>query len=528
MRTVDAVIIGAGHNGLVAANLLADAGWTVLVLEATETAGGAVQTADLTTPGFRYDMCSAFYPLGAASPVLRALDLESFGLVWRHAPAVLAHVLPDDRCALLCRDAAETAESLATFDARDGQAWMDEATRWRRVGDPLLDSMLLPFPPVRAGARLLRAFGAAEALRFARLSVQPVGDYGRERFRGAGAQLLFAGSALHTNLGTEQAGSAIFGWLLAMLGQSVGFPVPVGGAGQIIEALLRRLQSRGGTVEYGRTVTRVLHARATAVGVQDVHGERVRARRAVLADVPAPTLYEDLVGLSSLPATMVTDVRRFQWDHATIKIDWALSGPIPWTAADARRAGTVHLGADMDGLSEYSNDLVRGRIPDHPFMLLGQMTTSDPSRSPAGTESVWAYTHVPQRLAADTGRMREQAERMEEAIERRAPGFRSSILERHVQLPGDLHRHNPSLFGGAVNGGTAALHQQLFFRPVPGLARADTPIDRLYLASSSAHPGGGVHGAPGANAARAALARNGVAGPAYAAVIGALHRRLYQ
>jgi phytoene dehydrogenase-like protein len=386
---------------------------------------------------------------------------------------------------------------------------------------------LRPFPPLRAGARLLRALGAAEALRFARLSVQPVRDYGREHFHGEGAQLLMAGSALHTDLGTEQAGSAIFGWLLAMLGQSVGFPVPAGGAGQLTAALLGRLESNGGSVEYGRTVTRILHAQATAVGVEDLHGERVRARRAVLADVPAPTLYEDLVGLSSLPRAMATDVARFQWDHATIKIDWALSAPIPWTAAGARRAGTVHLGADMEGLGEYSTDLARGRLPDHPFVLLGQMTTSDPDRSPAGTESVWAYTHVPQRLAEDTDRMREQAQRMEEVIERRAPGFQSSILARHVQLPGDLHHHNPSLFRGAVNGGTAALHQQLFFRPVPGLARADTPIDRLYLASSSAHPGGGVHGAPGANAARAALARNGLAGPAYAAVIGALHRRLY-
>ncbi|RZU53942.1 phytoene dehydrogenase-like protein [Krasilnikovia cinnamomea] len=527
MRTVDAVVIGAGHNGLVAANLLVDAGWDVLVLEATDAAGGSVRTEELTAPGFRHDTCSAFYPLGMASPVLRELDLESHGLVWRHAPAVLAHVLPDDRCALLSRDPAETAESLAAFDAHDGQAWLGEVGRWRRVGAPLLEAMLRPFPPMRAGVRLLRALGAAEALRFSRMAVQPVDDFGRERFRGAGGQLLLAGNALHTDLGTGQAGSAIFGWLLAMLGQSVGFPVPAGGGGQLVEALLRRLESRGGTVEYGRAVTRILHARATAVGVQDVHGERVRARRAVLADVSAPTLYADLVGLSGLPAAMATDVRRFQWDHATIKIDWALSGPIPWTAPDARRAGTIHLGADMAGLAEYSTDLARDRLPGHPFILLGQMTTSDPSRSPAGTESVWAYTHVPQRMARDTGRMREQAERMEGVIERRAPGFRASVVARHVQLPGDLQRHNPSLFGGAVNGGTAALHQQLFFRPVPGLARADTPIDRLYLASSSAHPGGGVHGAPGANAARAALARNGAAGPAYATVIGALHRRLY-
>jgi phytoene dehydrogenase-like protein len=368
----------------------------------------------------------------------------------------------------------------------------------------------------------------AQALRFARLAVIPVQEYGQERFAGEGARLLLAGCALHTDLGPQQAGSAVFGWLLAMLGQSVGFPVPAGGAGQLTQALLRRLGSRGGTVEYHRPVQRVLHARGVAVGVRDAHGDTVRARRAVLADVPAPVLFGQLVGADALPAVFLDDLRRFHWDHATVKVDWALSTPIPWTAADARTAGTIHLGGDLDGLAGYSGDLGRGRLPEVPFVLLGQMTTSDPSRSPAGTESVWAYTHVPQRLAGDTQLMQQQAQRIEDLIERHAPGFRATILARAVHLPADLQHHNPSLIGGAVNGGTAAIHQELVFRPVPGLARADTPIDRLYLASSSAHPGGGVHGAPGANAARAALARNGLAGIPYATTIRAAHRRLYR
>ncbi|MEV0718189.1 NAD(P)/FAD-dependent oxidoreductase [Asanoa sp. NPDC050611] len=526
MRTVDAVVIGGGHNGLVAANLLADAGWEVLVLEATDTAGGAVRTADLTAPGFHHDVYSAFYPLGAASPVLRGLDLEAYGLEWRHAPAVLAHVLPDDRCALLSRDPEQTAASLAAFDPRDGDAWLAEVRRWQRIGEPFLDAILRPFPPVRAGVRLAGRLGVAGALNFARLAVLPVHEFGRETFQGAGGQLLFAGNALHTDLGPEQAGSALYGWLLAMLGQDIGFPVPVGGADQVIAALLRRLEARGGAVEYGRRVARVLHARATAVGVEDAHGERIRARRAVLADVPAPALYANLVGHDSLPPAFVGHLRRFQWDNSTIKVDWALSAPLAWTATDARGAGTVHLG-DMAGLSAYSAALSRGEVPEDPFVLVGQMTTADPSRSPAGTESLWAYTHVPQAAARDTERMREQAERLEATIERHAPGFRDSILARHVQLPGDLQHGNPSLFGGAINGGTAALHQQLFFRPVPGLGRADTPIDRLFLASASAHPGGGVHGGPGSNAAHAALARNGMAGTAYRSLIGALQRQLY-
>ncbi|MDG4825526.1 NAD(P)/FAD-dependent oxidoreductase [Asanoa sp. WMMD1127] len=527
VRTVDAVVIGAGHNGLVAANLLADAGWEVLVLEATGTAGGAVRTADLTAPGFHHDVYSAFYPLGAASPVLRNLDLESYGLAWRHAPAVLAHLFPDDRVAVLHRDPERTADSLAAFDPRDRPAWLAEVARWQRIGAPFLDAILRPFPPVRAGLRLGFKLGVADGLDFARLSVLPVHEFGREMFHGEGAKLLFAGNALHTDLGPEQAGSAVYGWLLAMLGQDIGFPVPVGGAARLVEALLRRLAERGGAVEYGRPVSRVLHARSTAVGVEDVHGERVRARRAVLADVPAPALYEKLVGLDALPSSFVGHLRRFQWDNSTIKVDWALSAPVPWNAAEARGAGTIHVG-DMSKLSAYSAALARREVPDDPFVLVGQMTTSDPSRSPAGTESLWAYTHVPQAAAGDATRMAAQAEKMEEVIERHAPGFRASILARHVQLPGDLEEGDPSLFGGAINGGTAALHQQLFFRPVPGLGRADTPIDRLYLAGSSAHPGGGVHGGPGSNAAHAALARNGLGGSAYASLIGALHRRLYR
>ncbi len=528
MQTVDAVVVGAGHNGLVAANLLVDAGWDVLVLEATGVAGGSVQTAELTAPGFHSDVCSAFYPLGRSSPVLRDLDLESYGLVWRHAPAVLAHVLPDDRCALLSRDLEETGESLAAFAPADARAWAELAGQWQRIGEPLLEALLAPFPPVRAGARLLWRLGTAEALRFVRMSVMSVLEYGGERFAGEGARLLLAGNAAHTDLGPEQAGSAIFGWLLAMLGQSVGFPVPEGGAGQLTGALLRRLEKGGGQVEYHRPVHQVLHARGTAVGVRDAAGELVRARRAVLADVPAPALYRDLVGLDALPGRFAEDLDRFHWDHATIKLDWALSAPVPWTAADARRAGTVHLGGDLDDLTVYSVQLSRGRIPEKPFVLVGQMTTSDPSRSPAGTEAVWAYSHVPQSLAREEGLLREHAERVEQLIERHAPGFRSAVLARNVLLPSGLQEHNPSLFGGAVNGGTAALHQQLVFRPVPGLGRADTPVDRLYLASSSAHPGGGVHGGPGANAAKAALARNGPAGEPYAAGIRAINRRLYR
>lgn len=526
-EVVDAVVVGSGPNGLVAANLLADAGWEVVVLEAAPEPGGAVRTGEITAPGFRNDLCSAFYPLGAASPVLTELGLEHHGLRWRHAPAVLAHVLPDDRAVVLSRDLDRTAASVAAFAPGDADAWRAEYAAWQRIRDPLLEAITRPFPPVRAGGRLARTLGAAEMLRLARMVTLSARRWGVERFAGEGARLLVAGSAMHTDLGPDQAGSGVFGWLLTMLAQDIGFPVPEGGAGCLTDALLRRLSQKDGRVMCGRRVTGVVVAGGRALGVRDADGELVRARRAVLADVPAPTLYRDLVGEEHLPARFVADLDQFEWDDATIKVDWALSGPVPWTATEARQAGTLHLGADLDGLADIGNDLACGRVPGDPFLLMGQMTTADPSRSPAGTESVWAYTHVPRGQQWPADRLRRFADRVEQVIEGHAPGFTDRVLARAIAGPTELEEHNPSLVEGAINAGTAAIHQQLIFRPIPGLGRADTPVDKLYLAGASAHPGGAVHGAPGANAARAALARDGWAGPAYRGIIQTAHRVLY-
>lgn len=524
---VDAVVVGAGTNGLVAANLLADAGWDVLLIEATARPGGAVQTAELTAPGFRNDLCSAFYPLGVASPVLAELDLESHGLEWRSSPAVLAHVLPDDSCAVVWRDPDQTAASLAAFVQEDGDAWVREFAYWQRIREDLLEALLRPFPPVRPTMRLLGKLRTADAIRLVRRMALPVRRLAEEQFTGEGARLLYAGSALHTDLSPESAGSALFGWILAMLAQDLGFPVPAGGAGSLTDALVRRLTSKGGRLVCGRPVTRVLVAGGRAFGVHDASGGLVRVRNAVLTDVPAPTLYLDLVGAEHLPQRFVDDLTNFHWDNATIKVDWALSSPIPWTAKDVATAGTVHLGVDLAGLTGYGADLACARVPRDPFLVLGQMSTADPSRSPAGTETVWAYTHVPHETDWTTDKLRRHADRIQAILERHAPGFGERVLARSVHGPGDLQGHNPSLVGGAINAGTTALHQELVFRPVPGLARADTPIDRLFLASASAHPGGAVHGAPGANAARAALLRAGHAGALYGSVIGLAHRVLH-
>ncbi|HEY2673654.1 MAG TPA: NAD(P)/FAD-dependent oxidoreductase [Rugosimonospora sp.] len=524
--TADAVVIGSGPNGLVAANLLADAGWDVLVLESAGTPGGGVRTAELTAPGFRNDVCSAFYPFADGPAPLARLGLADHGLRWEHAPAVLAHVAPDQPVAVLSRDATRTAESVERFAAGDGQRWLEEYGDWQRVAADLLRVMFTPFPPVRAAGALVRRVGTAQALRLARRFMLPVTRLGAEQFAGEGARLLLAGCALHTDVGPADAASGGYGWLLAMLGQQYGFPVPRGGAQALTDALVHRLRGRGGDVVCGAHAERIVvgHGRALGVGTGDGHW--YRARRAVLADVAAGSLFLDLVPPEALPARLLADARRIQWDAATVKMDWALSRPVPWRDPAVAGAGTVHLGVDLAGLHRYAASIQAGSVPEEPFMICGQMSTCDPSRSPAGTESLWAYTHLPRRESWSRGAVEEVAGRMQAQIERYAPGFGDTVLARHVAGPGDLEAENPNLVGGALGGGTAAVSQQLFLRPVPGLGRADTPVDRLYLASAAAHPGPGVHGGPGANAARAALARDRFGG-AYAATIRAANRLVY-
>lgn len=524
---VDAVVIGAGHNGLVAANLLADRGWHVVVLEAADHVGGAVFSDDSLHPGFVTDWYSSFYPLAAASPTLAGLDLPRWGLTWRHAPAVLAHAFPDGRVAVLERDPEATAASLDQFAPGDGAAWLRVLAAYERIADPLLYSVLRPFPPVRPGLRLARTMGAADLFRFARFAVSPVRRFAAENFGGEGAAMLFAGNALHTDLSPDAAGSAIYGWLLSMLGQTVGFPVPEGGSRGIVDALEKRLVAGGGSVRCNARVDQVEVAHGRVVGVRLAGGERIAAHT-VLADVAAPTLYRDLIGAQHLPPRLLEDLTTFQWDTPTLKVNWALSAPIPWTNPDTRGAGTVHLGVDLDGLTQYAADLACGRLPQRPFALLGQMTTADATRSPAGTESVWAYTHLPADGDPSPAEIVRQVERVQAAVEDLAPGFGELVLTRGVQSPTDLQDADANLVGGALGGGTAAIHQELFFRPVPGLGRAETVIDGLYLASSSAHPGAGVHGAPGGNAAAAALRRHGLVGRPMRAVLDVAHRRIYR
>jgi phytoene dehydrogenase-like protein len=387
---------------------------------------------------------------------------------------------------VLSRDLDETVAALDGFAPRDGAAWRELYALWQRLRPGALRLLGTPLPALGPMLRVLRALGPREALRTARMLALPVRRFGDERFAGEGGKRLVAGCTLHADLSPDTALGAFYGFLLAALGQDVGFPVPAGGAGALTAALVERLRTRGGRVECGVRADEVVVRGGRAVGVR-AGGEVVEAHRAVLGAVDAPQLYGTLARSEHLPSRLRVDLQRFDWDWSTVKVDWTLDGPVPWRVDEARRAPVVHLAEGVDALTTYAAEIATGALPRRPFVLFGQYSMVDPSRAPDGKEVAWAYTHV------------------EGEIEALAPGFGKLVRRRRILGPAELEATNRSLRGGALNGGTAQLHQQLLFRPVPGLGRPTTPVPRLYLAGASAHPGGGVHGGPGAIAARVAL-----------------------
>jgi phytoene dehydrogenase-like protein len=495
----DALVVGSGPNGLVAAITLARAGRRVLVLEAAERAGGAVASEELTLPGFVHDTFSSVYPAGAASPVFADMPLHEHGLRWIHPEVCLAHPLADGRAASLYRDLGRTAASLDQIRDGDGERWQDFAEPLVRHFDALRRTMLGGFPPLRASLRLAAGLGPRGILDFTRLLAMPAQTLGERLFRDDGTRAWLYGSAMHSDVPPASAGSAIAAAYLNLLGHGAGWPSPAGGAGRLAAALVSYLRALGGEVRTGARVIRLAGARGRVCGVELADGEGLGARM-VIADV-MPAALAALAG-DALPARYARALRRYRMGPGTLKLDWALDGPIPWTAPEARRAGTVHVGGSAGEV--LAATAATEELPQRPFMLLGQQSIADPSRAPAGKHTAWAYTHSRHSLDLAGERAR-HVERMEAQVERFAPGFRDRILARHVLGPAELESRNANLIGGDVGGGSYVL-RQVIFRPLPSLAPYRTPLRGLYIGSGAAFPGGGVHGAPGHAAARLALA----------------------
>jgi phytoene dehydrogenase-like protein len=498
MTTYDAVVIGSGPNGLAAANALCERGWSVLVLEGQAVAGGALRTEELTLPGFRHDTFSAVHPAAAASPVFQRWGLQRFGLSWVHPEVAMAHPLPDGGCVSLHRDVDRTVESLNRIRGGDGD-------RWAAFMRPALDNfeavratVLGGFPPLRGAVRMLRGLGVQETLEFLRVTLSPASTIAEDLFRADASRTWLFGLAMHSDLSPRKAGTAIMAFHLAMLGHAVGWPSPRGGAGALADALVARLRSLGGELRLGAAAEGLAIERGRVSGVR-VRGDLVGTKAVLCATSPTQLMK---LGGAALTDRYRARLGRFRQGPGILKIDWALDEPIPWLADDARGAGTVHVGADTREMVGSCAAMEEGRLPQAPFLILGQQSLADPSRAPAGKQTAWGYTRLPP--GVDDSTLSSYADKMESQIERFAPGFRDRVLARHLLTPSGMEAANPNLRGGDIGGGSYALDQMLL-RPIPSLSPYRTPVRGLYLASASAFPGGSVHGVCGWAAARCAL-----------------------
>jgi phytoene dehydrogenase-like protein len=499
--TEHAVVIGAGPNGLAAAIALARAGREVTVLEAADAPGGAVRTEELTLPGFRHDTFSSVYPAAAASPVFSGMPLDRFGLEWVHPEACSAHPLPDGRALALYRDLDRTAERLNAAQPGDGDAWRAFVTPMLDAFEAIRATMLSGFPPLTGPLKLLQSAGPVGLARFAALLPGSAQGLGRRLFESPDARAWLYGAAGHGDVPPTGPGSAIAAAYLNLLGHAVGWPSPKGGAQALIDALVGYLAELGGGVRTGALVTRVEVAHGRVSGVRLAGGEHVAAET-VIADVMPHALVR-LAG-EHLGSVYRRLLGRYTYGLATVKVDWALEGPIPWLAQAVRGAGTVHVGGSEEEVVATLAASARG-LPARPFLLLGQQSVADPTRAPEGRHTAWAYTHGPQVGVDWAGELDRHVERMEAQVERYAPGFRDRVLARHVLGPAGLQARNPNLVGGDVGGGTYRL-DQVIFRPAPSPSPYRTPLRGLYLGSSATFPGGAVHGVCGDAAANAALA----------------------
>ncbi|HEY1861874.1 MAG TPA: NAD(P)/FAD-dependent oxidoreductase [Gemmataceae bacterium] len=464
----DAVVVGSGPNGLAAAVTLARAGRSVLVLEAEEEAGGGARSAEMTLPGFIHDVCSAVHPMAQVSAFFRPLPLAEHGLEWDHPSAPLAHPFDDGTAAVLERSLETTAANLGD-DARSYDRLIGSLVRnAAALFDEAMGPLRIPRHPF-----LLARFGL-HAVR----SACGVAD---RWFQTREARGLWAGLAGHSMLPLEQPLSAAVALMLAVAGHYAGWPVARGGSGNIARALVCYLRSLGGEVRTGQRVESF---------------DALPAARVVLFDL-SPIQVDRICG-ARLPDSYRKQLKRFRHGPGVFKLDWALSGPIPWKAAACGRAATVHLGGTLEEIAMAERLVAQGEHPERPFVLLAQQGICDPSRAPAGQQTGWAYCHVPNGSTVD------MTERIETQVERFAPGFRSLILARSVLTPADMQRRNANYIGGDIGGG-AMDFRQLFARPAWRLDPYSTPAKGIYLCSASTPPGPGVHGMCGYFAAHSAL-----------------------
>jgi phytoene dehydrogenase-like protein len=461
-------VVGAGPNGLAAAIRLAQEGLSVVVLEASESVGGGTRSAELTLPGFTHDVCSAVHPLGIGSPFFRQLPLERFGLNWIQPEIPLAHPLEDGAVALH-KSVAATAAGLGADQRGYEQLMQPLVANWEKLAVEFLQPVLhWPRHPLLLARFGVRAVRSASAL-------------ARARFAGAPARALFAGLAAHSFLTLEEKFTAGFGLVLGSLGHAVGWPFPRGGSKAIADSLAAYLRSLGGEI-------------VTNSVVKDI--DELPLARAVLLDVTPRQLLR--IAGKRFSGSYRNRLERFRYGPGVFKVDYALSGPIPWKAEPCRRAGTIHLGGNMEEISLAEHEVCDGRIPSRPFVLVAQPSLFDDRRAPAGKHTAWVYCHVPHGSAVD------MTQRIETQIERYAPGFRERILDRHTMDCRALEARNSNLVGGDINGG-AADWRQLIARPVLSDAPYRTTAPGVYLCSSSTPPGGGVHGMCGFHAAEVAL-----------------------
>jgi phytoene dehydrogenase-like protein len=449
--------------------VLAAAGRRVSVLEAEDSLGGGCRSAELTLPGFVHDTCSTVHALALVSPFLSRLPLARHGFEPAHPEAPLAHPLDDGSAVLLERSIEETARGLGV----DASAYRRLLGPLVREAEPLLRQLLGPLRPPRRPL-LLGRFGMS--------GIRSAVGLARSRFHGERARALFAGCAAHSILPLNAPASAAFGIILALSGHAVGWPVTRGGSQRLADALAAHLRELGGTVETGRRVESLDELPAGTV----------------LLDVTPRQLFR-LAG-ERLPRRYQRGLTRYRYGAGVFKLDWALDGPIPWTAAEAARAGTVHLGGTLDEIAAAEDAVERGGHPERPFVLLVQPSLFDPSRAPPGKHTAWAYCHVP------NGSTRDMTDAIEGQVERFAPGFRDLVLARSAMDTAEVARRNPNYVGGDIIGGRQDL-RQLFTRPVARPVPYSTPLPGVFLCSSSTPPGGGVHGMCGYWAARAALRR---------------------